>query len=185
MLTFDKVGKKYNKSLFTNLTFKLKPKETIYIPGPSGAGKTTITRLILGLEKPDNGKIINTFRKIACVFQEDRLLENLSLLDNISLVSEENYSSIEKLLLDLGLLNLEAKANTLSGGMKRKLAIARALAYQGDLLILDEPFTGLDKESKKQASKVIKDRHKKALILISHDIGDKELLGINNEIKVF
>ena len=118
------------------------------IMGPSGCGKTTLLRLILGLEQPDSGRILGQTFPMAAVFQENRLFEDFSALSNVTAVcSKERRSEAAQHLIALGLgESLHAPVRTLSGGMKRRVAVARAVLAPGEILILDEPFTGLDRE---------------------------------------
>lgn len=112
--------------------------------GPSGCGKTTILRLLAGLEKPSAGTVEGVER-VSMVFQEDRLLPWLTALENVTL-TDADKSVAHKVLLELGLTEDEMNALpiNLSGGQQRRVALARALAAESDLLLLDEPFNGLD-----------------------------------------
>ncbi|MCE5188890.1 MAG: ATP-binding cassette domain-containing protein [Eubacteriales bacterium] len=144
--------------------------------GASGAGKTTLFRLLLGLEQPDSGEISGmSGRKPAVVFQEDRLLPWRNALKNVSIVSSEKAA--ERALERLGLGDsLHLLPRELSGGMRRRVALARALAYGGDILFLDEPFTGLDEENKRAAAREILDSKLPALV-ITHEEDEARLLG--------
>ena len=144
--------------------------------GVSGAGKTTLFRLLLGLETPDEGTITGMERRRpAVVFQEDRLLPWATALENVSLVSDKTRA--EQALSRLGLCdNLCQLPRELSGGMKRRVAIARAIAYRGDILFLDEPFTGLDEENKQIAVGALRDE-KVPIIVITHDDAEAALFG--------
>ena len=153
------------------------------IRGASGAGKTTLFRLLLGLEKPDAGEIIGMDgRKPAVVFQEDRLLPWVSALENAALGSDETRAARALTQLGLG-ENLCQLPRELSGGMKRRVAIARALAYGGDILFLDEPFTGLDDENKRIAASALLDK-KAPILVITHDDAEAELFGEYCEIAI-
>lgn len=136
------------KTVFSNLSADLPVEGTTVFRGVSGAGKTTLFRLLLGLQKPDAGTITGiNFQKPAVVFQEDRLLPWANALENAALGSDKETA--ERALVSLGLSeNLFQLPRELSGGMRRRVAIARALGYGGDALFLDEPFTGLDEENK-------------------------------------
>ena len=120
------------------------------VQGPSGCGKTTLLRLIAGLETPDSGEIRGAKgKKISAVFQENRLLENLTAEKNILLTARPGFTRTDarKLLNELGLSDTaQRRTCELSGGMQRRVAVARALAADYELLLLDEPLTGLDGE---------------------------------------
>ncbi len=168
------------QQILKNFNLLVNGGECVQLYGISGSGKTTAARLILGLETADGGNIIVP-QKISTVFQEDRLLENLDVQKNIRLVlSKEQYSFADNLLKEFGLHDVRKKrVSELSGGMKRRVALARAIAYGGDALILDEPFNGLDTENKIIAANIIKrefiDKNKPVL-LITHIIEDAQLL---------
>ena len=145
--------------------------------GPSGCGKTTLMRILAGLERADGGKVTGmTNKKIAYMFQEDRLLPWATALENVALVSDEDQAA--KWLADLGLVDaMNKKPRELSGGMQRRVALARALAYEGDVLLLDEPFKGLDEELKSKAMALVKERFRgRLMILVTHDAKEAEFL---------
>jgi NitT/TauT family transport system ATP-binding protein len=149
---------------------------------PSGAGKTTLVRILLGLERPDGGTItgLETAR-FSAVFQEDRLLERLDAAENLRFVLGGAYDEGQaaELLEDLGLDGVGSKpAREYSGGMKRRLALARALSVPFDFLALDEPFTGLDGENRRRATDCIRRRAAgKTVLLVTHDREDAAALG--------
>lgn len=146
--------------------------------GPSGCGKTTLLRLLMGLEIPDAGKILS-LDKISAVFQDDRLLLTLTPMGNLRFVIGRGQDErIVSLLNELGLReDLDKPLRTFSGGMKRRVAIARALISDYDLLLLDEPFKGLDEANRENAAKVIR-RHAKnrTLIMVTHDKAEAKLM---------
>ena len=149
------------------------------IMGPSGCGKTTLLRLILGLEAADGGTISGRRFPMAAVFQENRLFEDFSALSNVSAVcAKENRKLAARHLAALGLADsLTAPARTLSGGMKRRVAIARAVLAPGDLLILDEPFTGLDRDTKAVVLDYLKAHTQgRTLLLVTHDPVERDAL---------
>ena len=143
------------------------------ILGPSGCGKTTLLRLIAGLESPDSGSISGTEgKKISAVFQENRLFEDLSARKNVLLTARPGFSAAdaEALLAALGLPIESKPVREYSGGMQRRTAIARALSADFDLLLLDEPLTGLDSDTRQIAIEVIRERIAgKTCIWITHD----------------
>ena len=116
----------------------------------SGCGKTTPLRIILGLEQPDHGTIQGQVRPVSAVFQENRLFEDFSALSNAAVVCPKgDRQEAARHLTALGLADsLSLPVRALSGGMKRRVSIARAVLAPGPLLVLDEPFTGLDRTTK-------------------------------------
>lgn len=146
------------------------------ILGRSGAGKTTLLRILLGLDQPDSGSLFGTNCRWAAVFQEDRLLGNLDAEDNLrfALGSAYNAAAAKTLLGELGLADVGSKPICeYSGGMKRRLALARALLAPSDALILDEPFTGLDEENRSIALRcILHAAQTKPVLLASHEALD-------------
>ena len=151
------------------------------ITGPSGCGKTTLLRMLMGLESPDVGSIAGVSNlRIAAVFQDDRLCENLSAEANLRLVMPRGKTSqqIRCILEELALQNaMRQPVRTLSGGMRRRLSLARALLADYDLLLLDEPFSGLDAEMRLQAANCILNRiASRTAIAVTHDPEEIALL---------
>ncbi len=149
------------------------------VMAPSGAGKTTLLRILLGLEAADSGTVTGAEAwRWAAVFQEDRLLEHLDALGNLRFVlgPDLDGSGAEDLLEELGLGDVGGKAvREYSGGMKRRLALARALLAPSDALALDEPFTGLDGENQARAvACVLRAASEKPVLLVTHDASDAE-----------
>ncbi len=152
------------KQILKDFSLTLPQRGIVLITGPSGCGKTTLARLILGLAKPDKGKVLSSGARISAVFQEDRLVPTLTALKNVSLVSDPQKA--EKILRDLKLGDsLDLFPEELSGGMKRRVAIARALAFDGEVLLLDEAFTGLDEELAEEVLDYICHGYKDRLII--------------------
>lgn len=144
---------------------------------PSGAGKTTLLRILLGLERPDSGTV-NVPARLAAVFQEDRLAEHLSARGNLRFALGQVTEEAEALLAELGLGGEGTKpAAEFSGGMRRRLALARALLAESDALVLDEPFTGLDEENRRRCIDCIR-RYTagKPVLLVTHDAEDAAAL---------
>ena len=144
------------------------------VQGPSGCGKTTLLRLIAGLEAPDSGEIRGADgKKISAVFQENRLLENLTAEKNILLTARPGFTRTDarKLLNELGLSDTaQRRTCELSGGMQRRVAVARALAADYELLLLDEPLTGLDDDARLRVLRRIQaDLNGRTAIWITHD----------------
>ena len=152
------------------------------VTGSSGIGKTTLLRILLGLESPDGGATNADCFRWAAVFQEDRLLEQLDAAGNLRFALGAAYdeAASRALLAELGLgdaVAMEAidrcqrkRVRDWSGGMKRRLALARALLAPSDALALDEPFTGLDADNRAAAQRcVARAAREKIVLLVSHE----------------
>ena len=167
MLALHHVSKSFNqKNILKHISFKIKKGETICLLGASGSGKSTILKMIAGLDFPDNGQILFNkidlastpphLRRFGLVFQDFNLFPHLSIFDNIAFgLKMQNLSineiklRVEKLLEQIGLSGFESrKVTELSGGEQQRVALARALATQPRLLMLDEPLGALDKSLK-------------------------------------
>lgn len=162
-----------------NISFEIDKPGFYGILGNSGAGKTTLLNIILGLTSCDSGKISFDFTpSFSAVFQEDRLLHWLTIYGNIKLKGESDTAVSNAIKLAKFPENLLSKYPTeLSGGEKRRVAIARALAHDFNVLVLDEPFTGLDFNTKQTIIENIKPLGKtKIIFLITHDLDDAEKL---------
>lgn len=158
-----------DKKLFENLTFELKSTGLYVINGVSGIGKTTLLRIISSLEESDSGSL-EVKGKISYVFQENRLFPWLSLEKNISLTAVSHEKCTEM----LNYLGLYKDRNLLpaqmSGGMQRRAEIARAFSSDYDIMLIDEPYSGLDESNiKLVASLIEKIAKEKCVILVSHD----------------
>lgn len=154
---------------------------TACLMAPSGRGKTTLLRCIAGLEAPDSGQITDLPERIAYVFQEDRLCDGFSAVDNIRLVTGKalGEGEIRRHLEELGLAgSLDQPVRELSGGMRRRVVISRAVCFGTDLLLLDEPFKGLDDEARQQtADYILRHRGAAAILCVTHDREDAAALG--------
>lgn len=150
------------------------------VMGPSGCGKTTLLQMMAGLEKPDAGDIIKTPQdQVAITFQEDRLVTQISAVTNLQLVCDLSRQSLEKQLLEFGIDLPAARlpAGKLSGGQARRVALLRALLAKSGLLLLDEPFAGLDKENRGlMCEKILKLRQGRTLVFVTHDKTDAAAL---------
>ena len=170
-----------DKRVLKDLSIEFKKGSRTCLMGASGSGKTTLLNIVMGLIKADSGEIIDAYGQISAVFQEDRLCEPFSAVANVLSVTgnEAAREDIVALLGELGLQGSEElPVNTLSGGMRRRVAIARALLVKSELIILDEPFKGLDEETRAAVIDVI-NRYtvSKTLIVSTHDIRDAADLG--------
>jgi NitT/TauT family transport system ATP-binding protein len=140
--------------------------------GPSGIGKTTLVRILAGLERPDSGEIsLPPDARISAVFQEDRLLEERTAGENLRFALGGNAGAAMELLHELGVSAPDdLPVREYSGGMKRRVVLARALGASFDLLLLDEPFAGLDAENRRRAADCIRRCSAgRPVLLVTHD----------------
>ena len=180
-ISIECVSKSFGeKEVLCGFSLELPSSGTVAVVGPSGCGKTTLLRIIAGLEKPDSGTVTGTPGHFSMVFQEDRLLDGVSAYGNVLAVLDRKK---KQAALDwLGHMGLRDDRNLLpgemSGGMRRRLAIARAMAFGGDLLLLDEPFAGLDDATREKIYPSIFQNASKArlTILVTHDQKEAERL---------
>ncbi len=168
------------KTIFDDFSAVLPDEGVVLISGESGIGKTTLLRILSRLIKPDRGTVSGIEdRKISVVFQEPRLLDRLTALENVALVSDPLKA--KDLLIRLNMTDeLHVKAKSLSGGQKQRVSLARAFAFSDDVVLLDEPFTGLDEQNRLRAADLI--RTARLAVVVSHDAGDIRLLNIDRKI---
>lgn len=169
------------EQVLDRLCLSLDMHRTYCLMAPSGTGKTTLFRILMGLEKADSGTIQGLEdKRIAAVFQEDRLLDGYTALENIRFVTGNRYSSAELSSILSRILpkeSLEKPVYEFSGGMRRRTAILRAILAPSDLIIMDEPFTGLDMKTKENTIELIKEYTVGKLILLAtHNEEDVKLL---------
>ena len=160
--------------------------QPVCLMAPSGSGKTTLLRLMMGLERPDRGRVTaSEDLRWAAVFQEDRLLEQLSAMGNLRFALGPGLKEDQArgLLEELGLGDVGDKSvRDYSGGMKRRLALVRALLSPAGALALDEPFTGLDAHSREQCLGAVRRLAEgRVLLLASHNADDAPALGARVE----
>lgn len=184
MIQIENLTKQYNTQLVLNeFSLLVRDGEKVAIMGESGRGKTTLLRIIAGLETYDAGQISGFDKKdVAYVFQEPRLFDSLSVIKNLIVVSQQPSRVAEKKAMELltlvGLEKDKAKyPSELSGGMKQRLALARAFMVDRPILLLDEPFSALDQETRNDMIEFVKARTKnKTVILVTHDSDDAHAL---------
>ncbi len=184
MIKIENLRKSYGDlKVLKDVNMTLKDGGVYCLMAPSGTGKTTLFRQILGLETPDSGRVTNDYgpHPYAVVFQEDRLCEDFSPLVNLSMVcgktrtKEEIRQEAARLLPEE---SLERPVRTLSGGMKRRAAILRAMLAPAQAILMDEPFTGLDQDLRKTVIDYILEKQDGRLLLVAtHQEEDVDLLG--------
>ena len=183
-ISIEHISNSYGETVvFRDFSARLPLGETSVITGVSGGGKTTLLRLILGLETPDEGTITGVPARRAAVFQEDRLCPQLTALENVLLIAgRKREREARDMLVRLGLgESLAVPAAELSGGMRRRCALARALCAEFDLLALDEPFKGLDEANRRAAMDAVRGALSgdKTVLLVTHDAAEAEFFGGN------
>lgn len=167
-------------AVLKNLSMRFPAGGIFCVTAPSGAGKTTLLRLLCGLETPDAGEIKGTAgARFGVVFQEDRLLPWGSALGNIRFANRAlSRAETEEAMRAVGLTEPDQPASELSGGMARRVALLRALLAQNDILLLDEPFKGLDEETRAQVIRcLLSRRNGRTVILVTHDPGEAAMMG--------
>lgn len=166
------------QSVLEGLDMHILPGEKLAIMGPSGCGKTSLMKVIAGLLRPNSGSVqVNGL--LSCVFQEPRLLPWLSAAENINVVLSDSPETLPEAKKWLERVELGEAAHKhpaeLSGGMQQRLSIARALAYGGDILLLDEPLKGMDTDLRERIAGLIRSEAAgKTLVLITHDRSEAE-----------
>jgi len=183
----NKKKEKMRTQVFDNLSLEIPDNGITAVVAPSGAfGKTTLLKLIAGLLSPDSGKIKTTSgegMRVADVFQEQRLLPWYSAFENVKVVTKRPDGEIKAFLSKLGITDelQKKRPSELSGGQRQRVCLSRALLFDSDILLLDEPFTGLDDKNREIVQQEIKEyARKKPVVLVSHveedlEIADKKI----------
>lgn len=181
MLLLDSLTLRYGEAtVLEDLSFEF-PAGITGIVGASGIGKSTLLHAVAGLKVPDGGKIYSSHERVSYIFQEPRLFPWMTALENITAVgaTEERAKSLLSALFDDADEVAGKFPHELSGGMKQRVSIARALAFEPTLLLLDEPFRGLDAEAKAKASALmlqeLNSAYGKSALLVTHDEADLAL----------
>lgn len=198
ILTLKNISFSYrDKVIFDNYNFVMKKEEIIAIIGPSGCGKSTLLKIINGLETEYSGDVLLNGvnvknipvnkRDIVLMFQDNLLFPHMTIFENIEFsLKMKKYPKhkIKKMVEEVAKdIHLQDKLNKypkeLSGGQQRRVALARAVISKPKLLLLDEPFTGLDKEIKLEIMnlvKIIKEKYNTSIIFVTHDLSEAEYL---------
>lgn len=198
ILTLKNISFSYkDKVIFDNYNFVVNKEEIIAIIGPSGCGKSTLLKIINGLETEYSGDVllngvnVNNIpvnkRDIVLMFQDNLLFPHMTIFENIEFsLKMKKYPKheIKKMVEEVARdIHLEDKLNKypkeLSGGQQRRVALARAVISKPKLLLLDEPFTGLDKEIKLEIMnlvKIIREKYNTSIVFVTHDLSEAEYL---------
>lgn len=188
MIKLENICKSYDeKTVLDNIMAEFPDDSITCIMGESGAGKTTLVRIIAGLENADRGAVSGA-GVVSFDFQEDRLINDISAADNIMLVLDKNdfgghdKKTMRKIINEnlaevLKDYPSDKSTGTYSGGMKRRVCLVRAMMKKSDTVILDEPFSGMDEETKILAAEYIKKhRDGRICIVVTHEKSDSGLL---------
>lgn len=176
MLRINNLSKRFeDKEVIKELSLLFPEKGFISICGPSGCGKSTLLGIIAGIESKDSGEVVFGKEKatLSMSFQEPRLLPDRTALQNVNFVPGDKKATLgrsEELLRELGINDFNLYPDELSGGMKARVSISRALAKKSDIYLFDEPFANLDRETAEMTANVIKTRTADALVIaVIHD----------------
>lgn len=180
MLKCTDISKRFGENtVLKNFSHEFAEGKVTAVLGRSGGGKTTLLNILMGLLPPDGGEVVREGR-ISAIFQEDRLCENLTASANIRLVTGKRFSKaqIAKELEAIGLAGCgEKPVRELSGGMKRRTAMLRALLGEYDILFADEPFKGLDEATRADVMRYFKEKTAgKTVVFVTHDNTESETL---------
>ena len=178
MIAFEQVSFAYeSKKVLDALSFSLQTGELMAVMGESGCGKSTLLHLAAGLLKPQSGKILSDHNRISYAFQEPRLFPWMTVRENLLAVLSKDRivkeaETVSRLLEQVGLSNVETLyPSELSGGMKSRVSLARALLYDGDLFLLDECFASLDEDLRSELTLFLREELKsknKTAIFVTH-----------------
>jgi phospholipid/cholesterol/gamma-HCH transport system ATP-binding protein len=202
---FEDVHKAFgNKTVLDGVTFQIKRGETMVVLGGSGSGKSVLIRHIIGLHRPDRGRVVvdgvnivdydeeeltPVRKKVAMLFQGGALFDSMSVLENVAYGLREHTDMAEQAIHEtvhqkLALVGLEGVENLmpaeLSGGMKKRVALARSIAMEPRCILYDEPTTGLDPVTATTINEMIKDLQRRlqvTSVVVTHDIASAFLVG--------
>lgn len=185
MIEIKELTKSYGSHVvLDHLNYEIQDGQKVYITGPSGCGKTTFLNILMGLESYEGTITGLQDKRMAAVFQEDRLCENLSASRNIRLplgkmTSTQKKNETERIRKDMAEIGMpdcmDMTVNQMSGGMKRRISILRALHAHSDILFFDEPLRGLDLDNRALTLKKIQEYiQEKTIFWVTHDEQDKK-----------
>lgn len=178
MIVFNAVSKSFKNELYSNLSFKINKGDFVGLSGVSGSGKTTILRMIAGLDTPSSGTIFNSFKSTGYIFQDFNLFPHLNVFENLCIAPRSNnqLNYEDKALSLIKTYELEnviySYPDQLSGGEKQRVAIARCLMNNPDLILVDEATSSLDDKRSKYFMDTLKKLNENGttIVFITHDL---------------
>lgn len=189
MIRLKRICKSFGtQRVLTDFSYTFGARGLYRLCGKSGIGKTTLLRIIAGLEKPDSG-VITTDGNVSFLFQERRLFDALSALDNVVLVDSSKRPKQDTILQASSLLDrlgisaqdFDKRIQELSGGMQQRVAIARAIFFDAPILLLDEPTKELDDKNRATLRRIITEEAAHRLVILSgHEADDDAYPDITN-----
>lgn len=167
-IVFENVTKAYDAPVLENVTLEFEGGKITALLGTSGRGKTTVLRLLAGLEKADSGKV-SADGKIGYLFQEHRLLPHVNAFQNVRLVCGSDDEAKRAFELCCALPLMDKMPNEMSGGERQRVSLARLVAFGGDVWLLDEPFSALDADTKESIIKnLLPQMRERTVVLVTH-----------------
>ncbi len=176
-ITFENVVKQFDRVVLDDCTLRFADGKITALIVESGRGKTTVLRLIAGLETPNAG-VVRADGKVAYLFQEPRLFPSLSALENVRLITPTHDGAAALRALEVCRADhlADKRPAEMSGGERQRVALARLLAFDGDILLLDEPFSALDPETKAQITAALLPRIAgRTVVLVTHSDAETAL----------
>ena len=171
-IVFENVTKAYDTAVLENVTLNFEDKKITALLGASGRGKTTVLRLLSSLEKAKSGKV-STDGKVSYLFQEHRLVPTLTAYENVYLVCKDENKAKRALTLCKADELSSKLPDEMSGGERQRVALARLVAFDGDVWLLDEPFSALDGGTKQEIIKnLLPLMREKTVIMVTHSEED-------------
>lgn len=183
-IIFEHVTKRFDRTVLDDCTLHFADGKITALLGESGRGKTTVLRLIAGLETPEGG-IVRADGRVAMLFQEPRLFPALTALENVRLVQPQHNraAALDALRICRAEALADKRPHEMSGGERQRVALARLLAFDGDILLLDEPFSALDAATKAQVISNLRPHLAgRTVVLVTHSAEEAALADIQIEL---
>ena len=183
-IVFEHVTKCFDRTVLDDCTLHFADGKITALLGESGRGKTTVLRLIAGLETPEGG-IVRADGRVAMLFQEPRLFPALTALENVRLVQPQHNraAALDALRICRAEALADKRPHEMSGGERQRTALARLLAFGGDILLLDEPFSALDAATKTQVISNLRPHLAgRTVVLVTHNAEEAALADIQIEL---